>query len=210
MCVCVYVCIEMSESFWQLLLLFQTCGHHTNRFYSRSSVIVILVWKCVYVCVCVFDYVLSMVQGVLAKRCGVDWCSTGRENHRIRNSSYVFEQRGSWRFMLDLRYWKYTSRATSHRPSRPNPRHITCTRALRNRVLNNKIHHQTEPSDRDIGTAIKINAKGWRRGHALTARWWNQAKTSRCHPASIRAVSVASIPDARPVVGNGNVRSPAY
>ena len=68
----------------------------------------------------------------------------GPENHRIRKSSYVFEQRGYWSFMPDLRCWKYTSRATRHRPSRPNPRHITCTRALRGRVLNNKIHHQTE------------------------------------------------------------------
>ena len=50
--------------------------HHTDRLYSRSLVIEILARKCVYVCVCVFDYVLSMVQGVLAKRCGVDWCST--------------------------------------------------------------------------------------------------------------------------------------
>jgi hypothetical protein len=33
------------------VLLFQTCGHHTDRLNSRNSVIVILVWKCVYVCV---------------------------------------------------------------------------------------------------------------------------------------------------------------
>ena len=70
--------------------------HHTDRLYSRSSVIEILARKCVYVCVCVSSIMLCRWFKVCSQNVAV-WTGArrGPENHRIRESSYVFEQRGS-------------------------------------------------------------------------------------------------------------------
>ena len=75
MCVCVYVCIEMSERFLAVIVTTSKLRpSHRQTLLTELGNRNPRLEMCV--CVCVFDYVLSMVQGVLAKRCGVDWCST--------------------------------------------------------------------------------------------------------------------------------------
>ena len=71
MCVCVY------RDFLRFLAVIVTISN--LRPSHRQTLLTELGYRntCLEILyVCVFDYVLSMVQGVLAKRCGVDWCST--------------------------------------------------------------------------------------------------------------------------------------